>query len=237
MANNLMVRFPELKSEVQISKEWFEERDILINEASTISSVNDSDAFNLGALLLNKITKTSNNLEKMRKALSKPFNDSLKLIKNAADKARLPLEETKSELKSKLADYANRQALQYEREEKLIGSLYEENSRKEKSLAELAEKEFGCTDTELFNTLEPELENTVEKAKASTVAVKTRIGFEITDENKILREFLSPDETKIRAWINLNKHVIIENMKHNSAYAVSTIPGVKLNLETDVTAR
>lgn len=237
MANNLMIRLPELKSEVQISKDWFEERDVLISEASMISAVDNSEDFNLGALILNKITKTSNNLEKMRKALAKPFNDSLRLIKTASDKARQPLEEAKSELKSKLADYANRQALQYDTEEKILEEMKKENSQKEKFLTELATKEFGCTDTELFNTIEPDIENTVEKAKASTVAVKTKISFEISDEDKIPREFLSPDETKIRAWINLNRHIIIENIKQDEGYAADTIPGLKLKMETDITAR
>lgn len=237
MSNNLMIRLPELKSEVRISKEWFAERDLLIGEASVISTISNSEDFSLGALLLNKITKASNSLEKMRRTLSKPFNDSLKLIKAASDRARSPLEEVKLELKSKLADYANRQAEQYEKEEKLLETLKEESLQQEKFLTGLAEKEFGCADTELFNSIEMELENTVEKAKASTVAVKSRISFEIIDEYKVPREFLSVDESKIRTWICMNKVLISQNLKNDSSYSEDAISGLKLKIETDITAR
>jgi len=237
MAVNLLIRLPSVSPEVTIGKDWFIERDKLLSEAGTLESISDEDSFKRGADLLSGVTRTSNKLEKMRRAFSRPFNEALKTIKKASDSARAPLENAKGELKAKLSSYADEQFRKYEAVQSEILEERKECAEKQEYFRELARNEFGETETELFNPSFVDYDPGTAKPCAENVAVKANISFEIANASEVPREFLSVDEKKIRLWLNLHRDEIRRKLKTSPECSSSFIPGVSVKLETDVVSR
>lgn len=245
---DLVVKLPEVVSEVKINGEWIAERDELIALSNAVVAIKDKGDFGLAGDYLKHITKTSNKLESLRKEIAEPFRNAAELIKKAADKARAPLEEAKMRLQCIMNEFAMAQARKAEEERKAIEeaqrkAIAEQATKAEeerkKAEAEAADDPLAgdLPEPEPFQPVIPTIAPTVEKAKADSVRVMETLVFTVTDFDAVPRAMCTPDERKIRGWMMQCKDSIIKTLKENPAEAAKLMPGVKFSIETKVSSR
>ena len=208
---NLPIKYevPQLPQMIEIESNWIDVRENILTRAVAITEVRSQSEYNDAEIILKAITKHSNDLEKHRKELAKPFQTVDKKIKALADEAREKLEEEKENLKKKMAAYVDveREKQQKELEEKAAAMVQEQESNP-----------FAA----FVQPQEIKLENkSVIKLMSSVTAVWK---FEITDAVQVPREFCSPDERKIREYVQREKEA-------------ASIPGVRIYEETQIKAR
>lgn len=225
MTNAIAVKIPDMKTELQLSPAWMQTRDELISEVEGIT-VEDELQFDTGSSLLNRITKHDRGLEKIRKEYAKPFQDAAKAIKAAADGASDELRKKKKELQAKLETYAaaaRKAEAEARREAEKV-----EQEKVEAALARHQELvDVGLADED--DVVEaPPTEMVVPEAQARNSSVRSieDVKFEVTDEEKIPRAFLSVDEKKIREYIRTRKEEIKTRLEEDENCAV--ISGVRM---------
>jgi hypothetical protein len=167
---------------VDISTEWLAERNAIAEKASEITEITSQLNFEQAEILLKKITVTSNKAEKLRKQFAKPFQDFAKKIKKTSDEARQILELEKQRLKNLMAGY-----------------LKAEEEKREQAFMESISSESFFSDTPEPAVIIPE-----EPVKLMTSSRKVW-KFEIIEPELVPRNFCSPDESKIRAYLKENK--------------------------------
>jgi hypothetical protein len=230
----MLIRMPQTPSEVTIKSEWFGMRDALVAEAARIPSVDNITDFVRGGALLQRVTKAKGAVEKIRKDFSKPLSEALKLLKTAADKALAPLEAAGGELKLKLSAYALRQSMAREREERLLEAAAE--AAADQTLREEADRLFGSVDADIIESI-PNPSPEAEPPKAESVSVRKSLTFEITGEAALPRQFLSPDEKKIRRWIEDSKESLEAAVKNSPGWELDIMPGLRLKISVDIVSR
>lgn len=212
---NLPIKYevPQLPQLIEIQSNWIDVRENILFRAEALKAVSSQAEYNDAEIILKAITKHSNDLEKHRKELAKPFQAVDKKIKSLADEAREKLEEEKENLKKKMAAYmdAEREKQQKELEEKAAAMVQAQAQEQESNpfAAYVPQQEI-------------KLENKpVIKLMSSVTAVWK---FEITDPVQVPREFCSPDERKIREYVQREKEA-------------ASISGVRIYEETQIKAR
>ncbi|OGV51293.1 MAG: hypothetical protein A2X49_03775 [Lentisphaerae bacterium GWF2_52_8] len=235
MSTNLLVKLPATKPEALIGKDWFETRDQLIGDAKKHHEIRNRNEFETAAGILQRMTKLSLRLEKLRKEVSRPFQEATKLIKRAADNAAAPLEEAREGLREILNSFAGAQKLREREEEEKFRRNCEKLLCEHSRLQSLAVSELGA-ELELFS---PELPSAPCPGipMADSVAVKEVLGFELINESLLPREFFSVDERKIRAWISQRRDELRDQLEKDPSFASKAIPGLLLKLETEVVSR
>jgi hypothetical protein len=233
MLVNKLIKLPEVPSEMTIRKNWFGVRNDLIAETLKLGKINSKSGFFKGAELLKRLTSLGNELESLRKKLGQPFNQAAKIIKKTADEALEPLEARKNELREQLNQYAETYQEQKQSRDSEVLEEIERHKKEQENLNRIAQDEFD-SETEI---LEPEIFSEAEDLKSDFVSIKSRIKFETVDQLEIPRAFLSVDTRKIQTWINKHNQEIREAFKENTQYAEMMIPGLKLELKTEVSAR
>jgi len=208
---NLPIKYevPALPQLIEIQSNWIDVRENILFRAEALKAVSSQAEYNDAEIILKAITKHSNDLEKQRKQLAKPFQAVDKKIKSLTDEAREKLEEEKENLKKKMAAYmdAEREKQQKELEEKAAAIVQEQESNP--FAAYVPQQEI-------------KLENKPVIKLMSSVTAAWK--FEITDAVQVPREFCSPDERKIREYVQREKEA-------------ASIPGVRIYEETQVKAR
>ena len=210
---------------VEISAEWLSERNAIAEKASEITEITSQLNFEQAEILLKKITVTSNKAEKLRKKLAKPFQDFAKKIKATSDEARQILELEKQRLKKLMAEYLKEE--ERKREEALMAEIarQEEERKRQEELKKAEEDDFfsDAPEKPVYNPPEPAVIVPEETVKLMTSSRKVW-KFEITEPELVPRNFCSPDESKIRAYLKENK-------------AGANIPGVRFYEELTVQSR
>jgi len=217
----LSLRSPVIPEKIEIESVWIERRNKILTAARQIESVKSQDDYEAAEILLKKITSASNDAEKMRKKLSQPFNDFSKKIKKMGDEARGPLEDDKVRLKKIMVVFLREEDKKKQAE---LRRIAEEEAEKEAELARVAEEEAAKQKEQekdnpfaefipgLCEAPEPPIE-------LAPVAIESTVGnvhksfsragkvwkFEIESAASIPREFCSPDERKIREYVNREK--------------------------------
>lgn len=210
-----IIKLPSLPTEVSIKSDWLNTRDKLVTKTQAIASVDNQDAFEDAEILLKKLTSTSNELEKQRKAMAKPFREADKTIKKTADTARNVLESEKARLKKIMADYMT------EVEAKRQAEIQRQIEEEEKKRAELANSPFAdCAEQEEPEQIAAETPN----VRRSFSNLREVWRFEIINPHEVPREFMMIDERKIREHVNREKEA-------------TTIPGVRVWSEKTVQSR
>lgn len=203
----------------EISTDWIERRNKLLAEASQIKTISNQDDYEAAEILLKKITGASGEAEKLRKKLSKPFTDFSKKIKKMGDDARGPLEDNKQKLKRIMADFLN--AAEMKRQEEMQKALEEEVRQREEVEAN---NPFAAFTDPVVKTLPGETTTPAAPIRKNFSSARKVWKFEIENEILVSREFCSPDEKKIRDFINNEKNE-------------AEIPGVRIYEETIVQSR
>ncbi len=177
---------------------WKNNRDAVLQEAGALTKIENQQDYDNGTAIMAKINQLVKDLEKERKSLTEPL-DKIKREIMGQEKALVKdLDTARYRLRVSCGEYYTN--LQRERE------LAEQRKR-----AEEAERQMqNQTAADLFGA-----ESAAVKA-TPTVIVPTRAtsenakavevwDFAITDETKLDRKFLSPDPSKIRAFLQYAK--------------------------------
>jgi len=227
----LSLRVPAIPEKIEIGIDWIERRNKILIKVAEITVINNQDDYEDAEIFLKKITGASNDAEKLRKKLSQPFADFGKQIKKMGDTAREPLETEKAKLKTIMGVFLRDQEQKRNAELRRIAEEQAQAEEVERKRIE-AEREVMLADaaanydeevkspddfklpTEFAGEFVPEPE-----PPAAPAVIETDIGnvhksfsrakmvwkFEIENPASIPREFCSPDERKIREYINREK--------------------------------
>jgi len=216
VSSTLAIRLPASPKGVAIKRSWLEERDRLLAQASSLPGVDSMESFERGGEILSAIGSAIDAVEAMRIRISKPFLMAAKAIKTASDAACAPLVEAKASLRTRLARFAceeRRRAIAYARR--------------------AASKRPKC-ETRSFSPFKTRL---APYPKSASVSVVSKLVYEIRDEGLLPRELLSPDKSKIRAWLDANRERLRASLAKSPASGDSLTPGLRLRLSTDVIRR
>lgn len=198
---------PDLLAIVELEDEWIERRDKILTETGAkfdgMVSMETQEEYDDAEVFLNRITKISGSAEKKRKEFTKPYNDFKTQIKAMCDDARSLLEFHKKNLKELMAGFVVKKAKEAEEELERKATL-------------LAKSSFGKVQEDISvpsGQVHRSMSNIIKRWK-----------FEIEDESQIPREYLVPDEVKIRAYVQANK-------------GMASIAGVRIFEDLDVRSR
>jgi len=195
-----------IPTDISIDVEWVAKRDEIIEQATALlaEGIDSQEAYTKAEKVLKSVTSHSNKLDKQRLDFCRPITDFTKKAKQVSDAAREAIELKKSELKRKMAAFV-RQA-QREAEKKI-----------EEEAKAAAANPFAAMISEA-NADKPA------KLQTSGSRVAEVWAWELVDETKIPREFLTIDTTKINAAVRENK-------------GATQIDGIRVYSETKIQSR
>ncbi len=235
MNKTTAITLPELNRQIALTPEWLAERDNLVTVARGIEAVTDPTSFDAAAAVLSRITTASNALEKFRKQITDPFLAAQRQIKEMADNAREALESEKERLKRISGAYIEEQRKKQAEEAR----RNEEEQRKqiERQAAEHeAKRELGIVDD--ASEFKPEvtaLATTVQVPTSGAVKAVERVVFELLDEERVLRNFLSFDERKANEFIRQHGDNLKERIRAGEGDNIAA--GLRFKIKTDVQSR
>jgi len=162
--------------------------------------------------LLKKIIDKKKNVEADRVSIVKPLNDQVKFINEKFKAIIQPLEALETAIKDKMLGYRKIEA------EKIRKQQEEEESRKKAELEAEQKRQLAEAKTIKDKEVKKEIVKDIKKAEfaytptvtqssnvkssAGTFIAKKVKRFEIVDVNLLPREYLIPNETKIRKAVN-----------------------------------
>jgi len=144
------------------------------------------------------------------------------------------LEDAKSDLRGKLAVYAEAEAERARAEAEDAERLAREDAERQLAEAEEAAALFGEDVTDLFKMENAPRKPTRFTPTADGVRVGKRVEFAVVDASAVPIAFWRVDESKIRAWLAANQERV---MHATDAERAKLIPGVAVRVETTVTSR
>jgi hypothetical protein len=196
-----------------------EQIDALTNEGKALV-ITDNASYEVAGEFLKRVKSAQKQVDDTRKGMTRPIDEAKKKIMDLFRPIENRTAEIEASLKKSMLDY---QIIQQKR---LAAELDEKRKQDE------AEREQAAKDAAFFGEAEPDPFAEVPVASVpaivnvppvvSGVSTRTAWTYEITDESLIPREFLSVDESKIRADIALGKR---------------DIAGVKIFQKTIISAR
>lgn len=203
MSDIKLLKAPVFPTEIRMENEWLERRDKVLAAAKKINEVISQDDFDDAEVSLSRVSKLSTDADKIRKSFVKPFNDFVKQINGMTKEVLAELMDVKAFLKSEMSAFVRR--------------VEEENQRQlEESASAVAQSAFADQ--------APDMNIQEQHVSRSMSSVRKTWTFEIIDKEKMPKEFLMPDEVKIRKFVMANK----EN---------GFIDGVRIYQETSVQSR
>jgi len=210
MSNVTLIKLPELPNEVNISQDWYNNRDEILALSKEIVTV-DSENYDLAANQLKAVTSASSEVEKIRKGLGAPYTAAAKKIKQVSDEARKPLEDEKSRLKA------------------MMGA-HQEKIEKARQLAEEEAQRQAMANSELEDLLG--LDGVVDMTQPAAVGPVTAKGSAVT----WTYQYEVVDMTKVpRAWLILDDRAVREYAREQKDNA--SIPGIKFTKKANVKSR
>lgn len=233
-ANEIMIRLPEGPKSLSIDSKWVDRRDELVKESQGII-VDDNTGFQAAAELQRSVTKHSNALEAIRKTMGRPFTDAASMIKKAADKARAPLEATKTELGLKTTAYMVKQRKIEEAERAAAEQKAREEAEKQAADAETAAELFGDESPQAQAPVEVQQEYVARRGVSSDLRLNERVEVESVDIERLPRCFCMADMVKINRYKQDNKDDIMAILKDNKD--AEPIVGVRMKIENKSASR
>ena len=200
MANETEIVETKVKTSIQAS-DWIATRDSLIAKAKEIVQVTNEQEFEAAGAIQSQGTKLVNKLERIRKDVTAPLDEIKKDIMAQEKALRKDIEAEVVRIKQLTTAYATEQARKAEEERRRI-----EEAERKAAEAQLAAEEAAAADPFGFNApAAPVAQPLIPQAHSSSNRVVEKWDFTILDEGAIPRQFLSVDETKIRAFLNAKK--------------------------------
>jgi hypothetical protein len=180
---------------------WLAERRDLLSRAANIATVSDDCSLEVAGEVQTAISKAVKKLEAERKSITAPLDDAKKQIMAQEKKLAAPLNTELSRLKAMTSAYATECARRIE----------EERRRQEAEERRAAEAAVAAEDNPFAPTqsgLQAAFVQPIPQAsmpRTSSNRMVERWDFAIIDANAVPREFCSPDEKKIRAFLSAKK--------------------------------
>lgn len=169
---------------------WMDARDKALAAAMAIAEVKDDATFAAAGDAIEALGKLRKELETERKKVTAPLDYMKKQVMKQEKELAAGIEEARERLRAAAGAYAT--AREAERQRQI------EARAEAAAQDEMALDAFGGTLAQPQVVVDPRL-------KADAVRTVTVWDFEITDETKLDRKFLSPDMAKIRAFVQFAK--------------------------------
>lgn len=188
--------------------------------------IKSADAYERAAVQLKSIKGALAQIEDSRTRITKPINDSLREVNAQAKAAALPFLQDETVIKNAMIRYSNEQdELRREEQRKANEAAAKEQQR----LRELAAKNAARGNEAKAEAFEDRAAQVVapviqrEPPKVGGISMPKVWVYDVTDENKIPREYLSIDHVKIRK--------VVQAMKGST-----NIPGICVREEKRIAA-
>lgn len=179
---------------------WLAERSDLLARAANVATVNDDYSLEVAGEVQTAISKAVKKLEAERKSVTAPLDDAKKQIMAQEKKLAAPLNTELARLKVLTSAYATECARRIE-EERCAAELAERRAAE----AALAAEDNPFAPVAPSPCLEAQALPCASMPKTSFNRMVERWDFAIVDANAVPREFCSPDEKKIRAFLASKK--------------------------------
>lgn len=227
----IKINLPDVRQEVTLAGEWFAKRDQALVESAKITEVN-ADSANEAGGKISELGKMASAIENQRKEITSPFLRAQRTIKAVVDKAKQPLEDEVTRLKSLVAAFAEAERKRLAEEAR---KAEEERLAKEAAEAERMrfEREVLGQVTEVI-TIEEEPQVPT-APKFDGVRLSEAVVFEVINPEEIPTAFMTFDERKLRAWIAERKDQLLEAIK--SEGFKQPISGIELKIDSRVAVR
>lgn len=194
--------------------EWMAQRDKLIAQAATITSVSSDEELEIAGKFETDCKKLVKKLETIRKGITSPLDEAKKTIMAKEKELAAPLVKAQKNVNEKTTAYANELARRAEAEraarEAAERELAERALAEEESARQQAEANamFGLPETPVAPAPSPAVPLpavTTTGPHTSSNRFVEKWDFAITDMNAVPRELCSPDPAKIRALLQAKK--------------------------------
>lgn len=195
-------------------------------EAASDYKIATPQQYTDSATMLKRIKASQARLEELRTAITGPMNAALRAVN---DLFRVPadrLAKAERSIKSEITRYTDEQRrLQQEEQRKADEAARKERERIERQAARAEDKGQTEKAAELTQRAETVVAPVIvrEPPKIPGISMREVATFEIVDASQLPREYLMPDEKKIRAVVNVLKQE-------------TKIPGVVVRIEKQVAA-
>lgn len=198
----------EVRTSIQAA-DWTNARDLLIGRARQVHEVTNAAEFESAGAIQSEGTKLLRKLENARKEVTAPIDDLKKQIMAKEKELRADIEAEVNRIKSLTSAYATEQARKADEERRRI-----EEAERRAAEAQVAAEAAAQADPFGFNapaettSLAPTPlipTPTVKTAHSSSNRVVEKWDFFIQDVNAVPRQFLTIDESRIRAFLNAKK--------------------------------
>jgi hypothetical protein len=232
MSSNIVIRPGAMPETVTIEAAWVAKRDEIVAECAMIKSVESDVAYDAAARLLNEAKSMSGDLEKMRKRFTDPFLQAQRAIKGAADEARKPLEDAAEAMKKPMTDWVLEKQRRVREEQARIEA--EQRRKAEEAAAQAAAEAelFGEDDEPEDIVIEAAPAPVETVARSSAARVTEVVGFTVTDPDRVPRAFMVVDESKLRAYRDLNKDRIKATIKDGKTF--DAVAGVEWKITEQI---
>lgn len=219
-----------------LREEWIAERDKLIKLAGNITTVKNDDDLKFAGNIQSAITKHVKMLDAERRKVTGPIDAIKKEIMSSEKTLKAELETELERVKKINTRYATeklrRENGRIERERQEAAERESERMRKAEEDAKRQAEESAFGENAQFAPVEepdliPEPEiKPVSKPKLDNNRMVTRWSMEIANPNAVPREFCTPDEKKIRSYMNYQVKMgatpALDGVKFTSRVSVET---------------
>lgn len=213
--NNNNNQITEVKTSIDVA-EWKAKRDTLLAEAKTVVQVTDNTELEKAGAVEAGLKKLISKLSARRKEVTSPIDELKKSIMAEEKRLAKPLEDEVARVNKMTSAYAN----------EIARRIREEDKAREAAEREAAERE--AAGLEPSDAIAPSPISTPHLHTSSNRFVETW-EFEITSPRIVPHELCSPDEKKIRAFMNERKaegykveDLVVDGIKFSSTIKVQS---------------
>lgn len=174
---------------------WYKNRDMVLAEASSLLEVTTNEQFDSVASARKRIGDLLKELDAERKSVTSELDKAKKSIMEQQRALASGLEAENARLGKLLNDYATLQA-----EKARMAELARKEAEAEREMQKEAAQELGIN-----AVFAPVVKPQVEMAKSASARQVKVDKFEIVNAQAVPREFCTPDEKAIKAWMQYQK--------------------------------
>lgn len=234
----VVIKLPVFQKEIAVSGKLIAERDELVKASTAIAKVCNRGEYDKAGEVLADVTRLDNEIDEQRLELCRPFAKAQKDIKAKVDDALAKLRSEKKRIKDVMADWwmaeqarKCREAAERERQER---------KRAERELAEQQEREEQAAALGLDAPPPAEVVAQVAPVEIAPVsqivrAPSMRVSFDLLDESKVPRAFMTFDPRKANEYIRQNKADIEKRVAAGMADEI--VDGLRFTSRPDIQSR
>jgi hypothetical protein len=218
--------------------EWVARRDAVVSRAAAIISVSSDQDLEVSGKAQTEMTKSLKELERARMDITRQIDSVKKGFMDQEKELAAPILAELDRIKSLNTRYATEKMRAAEesrkREEAERMAAYEREQAAKNDVETKARALFGSSVIVAPQVQPPApaqpVQPMAQAPRTSSNSFVETWKFEVMDVRVIPREFMSPDDAKIRSWLNSQKTM-------GADLAALVVPGVRLYKEAQVRAK